>query len=60
MESLDLSIKNCLRTESTKKNDEDEEVFIEETMIYEDLNYPDPENTEPIEEEELIPDVEYL
>ena len=29
-------------------------------MIYEDLSGPDPLNAEPIEEEALIPDVEYF
>ena len=58
MEALDLSIKNCLGTASIKENDEDEGVFIEETVMYEELNDYDAENTEPIEEEALIPDGE--
>ena len=58
MESLDLYIKNCLGKAAIKENDKYEEVFIEETMIYEDLADTDLANAEPIQEEALIPDVE--
>ena len=41
-----------------KKNYEDEGVFIEEPMIYEDISDLYSENAESIEEEALITDVE--
>ena len=57
MEALDISIENCLGTSEIEQNDEDKGVVIEEQIIYEDLADPGPENTEPIYEEALIPDV---
>ena len=57
MVALDLSTNNCLVTASIEENDEDEGVFIDEPMIYEDLSDHDPANAEPIEEEALMPDV---
>ena len=58
MEALDISIKNRLGTAAIDENDDDDGVCIEEPTIYEDLADPDPANTEPIEEEALMPDVE--
>ena len=43
-----------------KENEEYEGVFIEELIIYEYLADTDPENAEPIEEKELMKDVEDL
>ena len=60
METLDISINNCLGTAAIEENDEDEGLFIEEPMVYEDLSDPNISNAEPIEEEALIPYVEYF
>ena len=60
MEALDCSINNCLGTAAIEGNDEYEGVFIEEPMIHEYLADPDTQNTEPIKEEALIPDLEYF
>ena len=58
MEALNVSANICLGKAAIDENDEDEGVFIEDPMIYEDPSDPDPASAEPIEEEAIMPDVE--